>query len=198
MPSRVRSPTPAKTACAAEQSDLTAFRIGFEQVDHLDTGVEHFLHGGQFVEFRGFAVDRVSPFFVERLHAVDRIAHDVHQPPFDLLADRHGNRAEVRYRFHSPAQAVGAVHRDGAHGVFTDVLLYFDDQDFSVVAPDLHGVVDAGQNDLVFGAFERHVHHGADNLRNATCNLRRMGRVRYVFRFHNFFPIKKNISKVRS
>ena len=82
-------------AGAAEQTDFTSFGIGFQQVDHLDSRIEDLLRGGQFIEFRGIAVDWVGACVIELLHAVDRFAHDVHQSALDLLADRHGDRAEV-------------------------------------------------------------------------------------------------------
>src|ERR1700730_14080617 len=79
LPSRVRSPTPANTdtpPCSlatrviisrmntvfphpvpAEQADLAPLDVGLEQVDHLETGLEHLALRLEFVEWRRRAVD---------------------------------------------------------------------------------------------------------------------------------------------
>ena len=63
-------------------------------------------------------------------------------------------------------QSVGRVHRYGTDGVFPDVLLNFDDQDLSVWAGNLHGVVDTGEGYLFLPCpiIKVDIHYRADNL----------------------------------
>jgi hypothetical protein len=55
-------------------------------------------------------------------------------------------------------QTLGCVHRDGAHGVFAQVLSHFEDQALAIVV-GLKRVQDLRQV-----IFELHVHDGADDL----------------------------------
>ena len=151
-------------AGTAEQTDLAALDIGFEQVDDLDAGGQHLLRGGQFVELRGFAVDgqRVGP--VEGFHAVDFGADDVEQTPLDLVTRRDRDRVAQGDGLHVAAQSVGGVHGNGAHGVLADMLLDLDDERTAVIAVDLHGVVDGREPEIGGIGLERHVHHRSDDL----------------------------------
>ena len=76
-------------AGSSEQTDLASFGIGFEQVDHLDAGIQDFTTGGQVLELGRFAMDRKGPFLVEFGHSVDGVSRYVHQTPFYLVADWH-------------------------------------------------------------------------------------------------------------
>ena len=65
-------------ARAAEQADLSAAQIGFQQIDHLDAGLEHLQLGGLLVEGRRLAVDGPLLSGIHRAHVVHRLADDVH------------------------------------------------------------------------------------------------------------------------
>ena len=158
-------------AGAAEQTDLAALDVGFQQVDHLDARREHLLRGGQFVELRRLAVDRSLVRTVQRPHAVDPLARDVEQAALDLVADGHRDRTPAGRHLHVTLQSVGRVHCDGPHGVLADVLLHLDDE-FRAVAPaDRHRFVDARQETLLTQVGEVHVDHRSDDLRNVSFNL---------------------------
>ena len=64
--------------------------------------------------------------------------------------------------FGAAHEALGGVHGDGAHGVFAEVLRHFEHQPAAVV--DGLERVENRRQVIV----ERHVHHGADDLRYAT------------------------------
>ena len=152
-------------AGSPEQADLASFGIRFEQVDHLDAGVQDFTAGGQVFELGRFTMDRKSPFLVEFGHSVNGVPRYVHQTPFYLVADRHRDGRTVRNGFHSSLQPVCRIHRYGADRVFPNMLLDFHNQDFPIGAGYLHCVVDAGKCYLFFLAIiEMDVHDRADNL----------------------------------
>src|SRR5215204_7450570 len=96
LPSRERSPTPQAAvllrevvdqllddhrladAGAAEQADLAALRVGREQVDDLDAGLEHLRGRRELLDRRSVAVDRPAlDVGVELVALVDRLAQQV-------------------------------------------------------------------------------------------------------------------------
>ena len=160
-------------AGAAEQTDFTTFTIRFEQVNHLDARVEHLLHRRQVLELRRLAVDRVSALAVQFLHAVDGVAHHVHQAAFDLVAHRHGNRATQRAHFHAPLQAIRTIHGHGTHRVLADVLLHLHNQSLPVGSLDFQRIMNARQHQfgLCFRSFKVNVHNRSDYLRNMSNHL---------------------------
>ena len=115
-------------AGAAEQPDLAALQIRLEQVDDLDAGLEHLQLGRLLFERRRRAVNRPA---LLRLHGpirkVDRLAEHVQHAAERLGADRHRDRPAVILGRHAALQAVGRLHRDGAHAVLAEVLLDLDD-----------------------------------------------------------------------
>ena len=90
-------------AGAAEQADLAALEVGFQQVDDLDTREQDLLRCGQVLEFRGFAVDREGFRPGKGVQAVDGLADDVHHAAADLRADRHRDGLARGDRRHSAA-----------------------------------------------------------------------------------------------
>ena len=47
----------------AKEANLTTFGIRLEQVNHLDTRIEHFAFGLEFLKLRRFAMNRISSCF---------------------------------------------------------------------------------------------------------------------------------------
>ena len=75
------------------------------------------------------AVDRPALVGLDRLlDLVDRVAEHVEDAPERSVADRHADRPARIDDLHSPREAVGGVHRDGADAVVAEVLLHFCDQ----------------------------------------------------------------------
>src|SRR5690554_2115913 len=128
-----------------EESDFTTLGIRLDQVDDLDAGVQDFVGSGQVFEFRRLAVDGVAVFFAHRSDSVDRVAGDVEQTAADFIADRHFDGRSRIHHFGAAGNAVGGVHRDGTHGVLTNVLLAFQHQFRSVFTGDFQDVVDLRQ-----------------------------------------------------
>ena len=125
-------------AGAAEQADLAALRVGREQVDDLDAGLEHLRRRRQLLDRRRAAVDRPAlDVVLELVAAVDRLAEQVEDAPQGDVADRHGDRAAGVDDLHAARQAVGRVHGDRAHAVIAEVLLDLADQAAGDAAGDL-------------------------------------------------------------
>jgi hypothetical protein len=103
---------------AAEQTDLATTRVGREQVDDLDAGLEGLELGVLLGEGRGRAVDRHVLLGAHRTYFVHRLADDVQDATQDLGPDRHGDGSAGVTNTHAARQALGGVHSDRAHRVF--------------------------------------------------------------------------------
>ena len=100
LPSRVRSPTPAKTErppcfmatlwinsriktvlptpAPPNRSNLAALDVWPHQVNDLDAGLKHFESGGLFIQFRRWPVNREIRFSVDWTELVHRLAENIH------------------------------------------------------------------------------------------------------------------------
>ncbi len=111
-------------ARATEQPDLAALGVRGEQVDDLDARLEHLRCRRQILDARGVLVDATARRVGrQRLAEVDRLAEQVEDPTERDLAHGHGDRATRVDHLGAARQAVGRVHRDGAHAVVTEMLL---------------------------------------------------------------------------
>ena len=153
-------------SCTSEQSDFTAFEVRFQQVNDLDSGEKHFLGGGEVLEFRRLPVDRKRSAAVKFAHTVDDVPRHVHYPSPYLGADRHGDRGGSVGHFHTALESVRTVHGDGPDGVFSYVLLDFEDEFFPILFPDGQCIVYAWQGfcDIFSRNVEVYVHHRSDYL----------------------------------
>ena len=94
----------------------------------------------------------------DRAAFVDRLADDVHDAAERLRADRDRDLRAGVDDFLAADETFGRVHRDGTHGVFTEVLRDFEDQRVGAVLRFERGQ-DGGQF-----TFELHVDDSADDL----------------------------------
>ena len=182
-------------ARAAEKADLAALEVGLQQVDDLDTGVEHLLGGGQVFEFRRFTMDREGAFARELSETVDGLPGDIHHAAADLGADGHRDRGTEAHGLQAAFQAVSGVHGDAADGVFAYVLLDFNNKLAAVRANNAQGIVDTREVLLLLLTFEVevHVHHRTDNLRNMSLDRRHLGliciRTAKLAKIHEYYEI---------
>mmetsp|Transcript_93254 Transcript_93254/g.182801 ORF Transcript_93254/g.182801 Transcript_93254/m.182801 type:complete len:227 (+) Transcript_93254:1135-1815(+) len=157
-------------AGTAEQADLAPLGIRCQQIDNLDSGEQLLRRGVHLRERRRRPVDRIVFLRVDRAQLVNRLADDVDDAAQRLLADRHFDRSAGVLDLLPAREAVRAVHGDGAHHVLAQMLRHLKHQ---AVLEALH--LQRVQNGRQ-GAFELHVHHGADDLRH----LAHDGRVRLL------------------
>ena len=111
-------------AGAAEQPDLAATQVWFEQIDDLDPGLEHLQLGRLLLQPGRLAVDGPTfrPFH-RPIREIHGLAQDVEHPAQRVWPDRHGDLpAEVDGQ-HAALHAVGWLHANGPHPVFAQVLL---------------------------------------------------------------------------
>ena len=104
------------------------------------------------------AVDRARLVGVDRALLVDRLADDVEDAAERRVADRHRDRPAGVGDRAAADQALGRVHRDGAHGRLAEVLGDLEHQALAVVV-GFERVQDLRQL-----AVELHVDDGADDL----------------------------------
>ncbi|CKQ12265.1 cellobiose phosphorylase [Mycobacterium tuberculosis] len=114
----------------AEQCDLAATNIRSQQVDHLQTGLEHLGPRLQLLERRRLAVNRpVFEFFaISRL--VQAISQRIEDVALHTLTDRHRDRPPGVDHLDAAHQAVGRLQRDGAHQVVAEVLRHLQGEGF--------------------------------------------------------------------
>ena len=78
---------------------------------------------------RGLLVDAAALDVGGQLRAeVDRLAEQVEDAPERRLADGHRDRPAGVDHLDAAREAVGGVHRDGAHAIVAEVLLHLADQ----------------------------------------------------------------------
>jgi hypothetical protein len=147
-------------AGAAEEADLSALRIGGEEVDDLDPGHEHFRGGRLRLERRGRLVDAAVLLRADGSLFVDGLAHDVEDPSERRVAHGHGDRAGGVGHGRAADEALGRVHGDGANRVLTEVLRDLEDEALAIVHR-LERIQDRGKL-----AVELNVDDGPDHLRD--------------------------------
>ncbi len=94
-------------------------------------------------------------------HTVDGLAYHIEQAAVDVFAYGHRDGAAKGHNLHTALQAVGAVHSDGAHRVFADILLAFKNDFGTVGTLHAESVVDVGER---YVGVERHINDSADDL----------------------------------
>ena len=152
-------------ARSAEQPGLPPPRVGLEQIDHLDTRLEHLRLGGLLQERGGRAVN--GPGFCRRdgSELVHGLAEDIHHPPQRAAAHRNLYRTARVFDRHAADHAVRRFHRDGAHAVLPEMLSHLGgdidlDPPGLAVCLDPQGIVDRGKLPLP----ELHIEHRPDHL----------------------------------
>src|SRR5262249_17055231 len=114
-------------ARTAEQTDLSAAEVRFEQINDLDTGLEHFETRRLIFEARRGAANRGGRGSIHRTALIHGLADHVEHAPECRRAHRHFHRMAKADRLHAAHQPFGRLQRDRAHAAFADVLLRFAD-----------------------------------------------------------------------
>ena len=109
-------------AGTTEQGDLAAAHVRGEQVDDLETGLEHLGAGLELGERRRLAVDRPVVEVLAVAGLVQAVAECVEHVALDAVAHGHRDRLAGVGDLDAADQAVGRLHGDGAHQAVTEVL----------------------------------------------------------------------------
>src|SRR5215471_1998247 len=112
---------------AAEQSDFAAAQKRLNQIDDLDSGLEHLQFRGLFVKRRRMTVNRIALLMRDIAEVVDGFADNIHDAAERTFAHRHGNRTTGIDGVHAADHTISRQHRHRAHAAFPEVLLYFGD-----------------------------------------------------------------------
>ena len=119
-------------ARAAEQADFSALCIRREQVNHLDTGFQHFHDRTLLLKMRRLPVDDPVRFLVKRLTAVNRLTQHIKQPSQCLFSYWNLYSLACSCYFHVPAKSLACRQHDAAHGIVANMLCYLHHKAFSL------------------------------------------------------------------
>ena len=112
----------------AEETDLTAARVGGHQVDDLDAGFEDLRRRILRDEVGRRTVDRPVRGCLDRLVGIDRLAEHVENAPECPFADRNRDRGPGVGHRRAAHETVGRTHREAAHLVVAQFVLHFERQ----------------------------------------------------------------------
>ena len=134
-----------------EQADLSTLNVGGEEVDRLDTGLEHLGLGLELVERRGVAVDGPALGDLECLAFLEVEDLTGHVEDVALGDVAHGNRNRRTGVVHERAtdESVGRLERDRADHRVTQVLGDFHVQRERRLSLTLRGQVDVDLEQVV-------------------------------------------------
>jgi hypothetical protein len=152
-------------ARAAEQSDLAALQVRFEQIHDLDARLEHFQSCG--LVFQGWRrpVNRIALVGLHGSQTIHRLAYHIEHATQRSAADGHRDRLAQIFRLHAADQSFRRLHRHAADAAFAQMLLHFRDDierlgNVESLALNAHRIVNPRQVAL----FKLHVHHRADHF----------------------------------
>ena len=154
-------------ARAAEEANLAALQIGFDQIDHFNSRLEHFERRGLIFQRWRRAMNLVVRIALNRPKLVHGLAKDVHHAAKRGATNRHGNsRAEV-IRLHTSDHSFDGFHSDCADASFAKVLLHFRRHvewlgKVVAFAGNAASIVDRRK----MSRLELNVHHRSDDLHN--------------------------------
>lgn len=159
-----------------EQTDLAALDVRGQQVDDLDAGLEDLGLALELVEARRLTVDAPLLAVPAEAGGVEAVTEGVEHVALDDVADGHRDRLAGVGDSRATDQAVGRLHRDGAHDVVAEVLSDLEGEGLGHRRELDVGVQSVEQ--LGNGATrELDVHDGADDTDDATSGFARLLRV---------------------
>ena len=127
-------------ARSSEETDLPAFGVRADEIDHFQTGLEH-LHGRHLLLKRGRRpVNRKPLLDIHRSAIVDRLAEQIENPPQSLLAHGNRDRAAGVDGVHSAHEAVRGLHRHASYDVVAEHLRDLDGQRLPLHIRYMYGV----------------------------------------------------------
>ena len=109
-----------------KQPNLPPFGVRLNEVDHLDACEQHVGRGAQVFKFGRRLVDGTSFSKLPAFDTINGLADHVEQTALD--ASPVGIVMPVPVAVPATAQALRRFHCNGANGVFTDVLLGFENE----------------------------------------------------------------------
>ncbi len=154
-------------ARTTEQADLAALDVRGEQVNDLDTGLEHGRAWFELVERGRVAVDLPVVFDRADVVGVEGLANHVKNVTEYRVADGHGDASARLAYYGATHESVGGLHAHATHAALADLLGHFaGHRDRHAVKDDVHldGVIYLGQR--VWR--ELHVHHRTGDRHDAT------------------------------
>ena len=113
-------------ARSTEETGLSALHERGQEINDLDTRLEHVGLWLEVLEKRWLAVNKPSLYVIRnRLAVVYRFADHVENSPQRDVTDWNGDRPTSVHHLHSPHHAICGAHRDCTNLIPADVLLHF-------------------------------------------------------------------------
>jgi len=144
-----------------KETNLSTLGVRGQQVNDLDTSLEHFGDSGLVNKLGRVSVDGERVLGVDRTPLINGLTNDVDDTSKAFRADRDGDGSTAVNNGLTTNETLSTVHSNGTDSVFTKVLGDFKDET-DAVALNLQGVQDRGKLSRV----ELHVNDGTDNGTN--------------------------------
>jgi hypothetical protein len=112
-------------AGATKQTDFAALEIWLNQINDLDSGLEHLQRGRLIFQFWRRAMNRIGLVAVNRTKLIHGLTQNVHHAAQRRAPDWNGNARARVVSLHPADHSLGRLHGHRAHTSFTKVLLHF-------------------------------------------------------------------------
>ena len=132
-------------AGASEESNLSTLLIGAEQINDLDTCLQHLLLGTLLFESRRRSVNGRIFHILRCGLVIDRLAQHVEYTAQGLLTYRYAYGCACCDRIHSSYQSVSRTHSHATHCIITQMLRNFYHQCSIVISLDADSFVYLGK-----------------------------------------------------
>ena len=146
----------------AEQTDLTTFCIGSQQIDNLDTGLQHLYYRTLLFEGRWISVDDPMLLSFQGFSTVDGLSQYVEQSTQCLITYRHLNSFSGSNDIHILAKSFTGTQHDAANGIVANMLCHFHDQTLAFTVY-FQGILDKGKI-IVLELYVYNRSHDLDDL----------------------------------
>mmetsp|Transcript_38152 Transcript_38152/g.64102 ORF Transcript_38152/g.64102 Transcript_38152/m.64102 type:complete len:379 (-) Transcript_38152:39-1175(-) len=143
---------------ATEKTNLATLLVGSQEIHDLDTGHQHLLSGTLISERGSLTMDGKEGLAIDGTKMIDGLANHVHNAAEGSTSHGNPDGRTGGNDTLSTGEALSGLHRNGAHGVLSEMLGNLE-HDALVVALHLERVQDVGQLTI-----ELHVYDGTDNL----------------------------------
>jgi hypothetical protein len=157
----------------SEQANLSTTSVGSEEIDDLDTSLEH-LGGGRLLnERRGIGVDRAALGAFDGAALIDGFTDDVHDAAKGCDTDGDGNGSTSIDDLLATDETLGTVHGNGTDRVFTQMRGNLENEPTTMEVLDFERV----QNRREVLAVKLDIDDGTDNSLDRSDSLLSLGSI---------------------
>lgn len=129
----------------SEETNFATTGVGSEEVDNLDTSLQHLSGSGLINEGRGVGMDRGQLDTNNRTTLVNRFANDVHDTTECSLSNGNEDRRACVDNPGSTNETLCTVHGNGTDRVLTQMRCDLQDETTAAEVLNLEGIQDGGE-----------------------------------------------------